>query len=327
MKRILAIVLAMASVLALAPVSQGMAASEWKYSDDSSMGILVHEPDENQTLLNGQGFSYQFELKNNKTIDGEKKVFYDFALYGLNAGGNLDAQKRVKELKLQNPNTEGSKHTYNVNISGVAAGDYYLVMMVWNENEKNAEGRDAPKAASIAYDIRKVKVAESDAAWVKYPKGWCYKKNGQWVTGKWELINGKWYLFDAEGYMLANWQQNDGKWYYLGSDGAMRVGWQLIGGKWYCFQNNGIMYANVWLKDDGEWYMLGATGAMLTGWQQDRNTWYYMTPATGAMHVGWLKLGNSWYYTNANGKMVTGTVSIGSEKHSFNSSGVWTGQV
>nr|MCR5846096.1 cell wall-binding protein [bacterium] len=37
----------------------------------------------------------------------------------------------------------------------------------------------------------------------------------------------------------------------------------------------------------------------------------------------WVKSGSYWYYLQANGKMATGTITIGSKTYSFDSKGHW----
>lgn len=311
-KRIVAFALALATLLAFVPGGDGMAAAAWRASADGSMKLIVYMPEDGQSLYRSDGFSFEFDYQSST---GTTDPYYSAALYGTAANGDPDYGNRVKRFDISGIVHNNNRYVITLDISDVPAGNYYFYFALSNVNNNN----DA-----VAADIRKVKVVSGTAnEWVQYGTKWSYRKNGSWEKGKWSLISGKWYLFDAEGYMLTGWQLKDGKYYYLGSNGAMRVGWNYIGGKWYCMSNKGIMYSNVWLRDGGKWYMISKSGAMLTGWQSDRGTYYYMTPGSGVMYTGWLQQNGKWYYLNPNsGKMATGTVVIDGKTYTFNSSGV-----
>ena len=122
----------------------------------------------------------------------------------------------------------------------------------------------------------------------------------------------------------SGWVELEGSWYFV-KDGEPVTGWLKDGGKWYYLDADGVMQTG-WLNEGGVTYYLSGSGAMKTGWVQVEGSWYFFG-GSGAMKTGWLQQGSTWYYlAPQNGVMATGTRTIGGKTHSFNSSGVWTGE-
>lgn len=183
--------------------------------------------------------------------------------------------------------------------------------------------------------------ATGQTGWQKSGDNWYYRKaDGSLVTG-WLKKDGKWYLMGSDGAMLTGWQQDGGKWYYLNASGEMATGWLKDGGNWYYLNASGNAQTG-WLKDGGDWYYMNGNGVMQTGWVNDGGTRYYMNSSgamvtgwkkigeewyffssSGAMHTGWLQEGARWYYLKPSGGMATGTVSIGGSTEVFGSDGAW----
>ena len=144
------------------------------------------------------------------------------------------------------------------------------------------------------------------------------------LASGWNYLDGQWYYGRADGTPQTGWLY-DGAWYYLHPDtGAMATYWTQVDGTWYYLGGSGAMETG-WQHLSGAWYYLYGSGAMATGWQWIDGAWYYLYPDTGAMATGWLQLGDSWYYLRGSGAMATGGVTIGSEYHQFDGSGVWQG--
>lgn len=299
-----ALTLALALMMALVPAT-GLAAG-WQYSPNGSFGVVIYMPQEGQTIHTDEGFTYEFDLK----YPANAVTFYEVSFYAIGADGATDYTNQVKTFNVNSARKSSDRYVISLNVSDIPAGTYAMTFVLSNEDY-----------SQMAIDERRVNIVKRDSEWVQYGSKWSYKRNGQWATNNWTLINGKWYRFDAQGYMVTGWKQIGSGWYYLGSDGVMRTGWHAIGGKWYCFRNDGLMYANAWLRDGNDWYMINPSGAMLTGWQKDGNTWYYLQ-SSGKMFKGWLSLGGKWYYLDGNGKMVTGTATIDGKRYTFNGSGV-----
>ena len=122
----------------------------------------------------------------------------------------------------------------------------------------------------------------------------------------------------------SGWVELEGSWYFV-KDGEPVTGWLKDGGKWYYLDADGVMQTG-WLNEGGVTYYLSGSGAMKTGWVQVEGSWYFFG-GSGAMKTGWLQQGSKWYYLSPqNGVMATGTRTIGGKTHSFNSSGVGTGE-
>lgn len=145
---------------------------------------------------------------------------------------------------------------------------------------------------------------------------------------------------DAEGNVYVSYQSPP-RIYNLGKvdEGecpclSAHPGWYKWRGKWYHYDNE-LHMGKGWLKDGRSWYMLDEyTGRMQTGWQQlewsGKTGWYYFNPS-GSMATGWKQLNwngkSCWFYFPGSGAMATGTQTINGARHSFDSNGVWIGQV
>lgn len=104
------------------------------------------------------------------------------------------------------------------------------------------------------------------------------------------------------------WLKYDGMWYFVNSRGKYQTGWLETAPNRsvrYYFNSKGVMQTG-WVKDDGHWYFFTPSGAMRTGWVKDDGHWYYLG-GNGAMRTGWLQQGSVWYYLWGSGAMATGT--------------------
>lgn len=117
--------------------------------------------------------------------------------------------------------------------------------------------------------------------WVRFDKGWSYKKDGKWLYG-WQEINGKWYRFDEHGYALTGWQKVHNKWYYFSEDCSMRTGW---------------------LKDEDKWYYLKEDGSMTTGWVNVNGKDYYLHQ-NGVMENDHIDLEGKCYHFSDSGELI-----------------------
>ena len=201
--------------------------------------------------------------------------------------------------------------------------------------------------------------------WAYVYGGWVFAdQNGYLLTDKWQLWKGKWYHFDSSGWMDSNcWTRDSAGEVYLGTDGAMVTNRWIEQGynEWYFVNANGYKVTNKWMKDSKGWVYLGADGMMATNkWVRDSVGWCYVgydgycvtdkwkadstgkecyLDANGRMATSqWLfddfywvsdkvYFFDCWFYVDANGYKVTGTKTIGNEKHVFNSYGVWLREI
>ncbi|MFY9263375.1 MAG: hypothetical protein GX483_03705 [Actinomycetaceae bacterium] len=156
-------------------------------------------------------------------------------------------------------------------------------------------------------------------------KRWMYyDPHGPHVESEARYINGAWYVFDDQGFMIADrtysiddkeyrltasgkahigWYYDGSYWYYHGSDGAMyKVKWLSQNGKWYYFQHEGRMVANNWIVRNAKRYQFDATGALITGarWEQDGSEWRYYGADGASYSRQWLYYGGKWYYFFSN---------------------------
>ena len=123
------------------------------------------------------------------------------------------------------------------------------------KNEKDMFVEATVKAICKYFGITyKTPNAEVKEGWIKYDKGWSYRKNGQWLYG-WQKLGDKWCYFDSEGYAITGWKKIDNKWYYFDEKCYMKTGW---------------------LKDKDKWYYLKSDGSMQTGLLELNNKKYYL---------------------------------------------------
>lgn len=125
--------------------------------------------------------------------------------------------------------------------------------------ERQRNGRAIAHAILKKLNIQ-VKTDTDKDGWVKFEKGWSYKKSGEWLYG-WQEINGKWYRFNEHGYALVGWQEVNNKWYYFNEDCSMKTGWLKDNDKWYYLKEDGSM-AIGWINVNGKDYYLHKNGVM-----------------------------------------------------------------
>lgn len=139
----------------------------------------------------------------------------------------------------------------------------------------------------------------------------------------WEQNGDKWYYRKEDGKLVTGWLKQGGKWFYMDRNGAMQTGWLKYNGAWYYLKDSGEMAAG-WVNDAGSIYYMNDSGTMATGWKQIDGKWYYFQ-SFGGMKTGWLKDGKTWYYLRPSGEMATGTVTIDGSTEVFGADGAWKG--
>ena len=167
------------------------------------------------------------------------------------------------------------------------------------KNEKDMFVESTVKAICKYFGITyKAPSLEIKDGWVKYYKGWAYRKNGQWLYG-WQKLGDKWCYFDSEGYAAIGWKKIDNKWYYFDKKCYMQMGW---------------------LKDKDKWYYLNEDGSMAIGWKKIDNKWYYLKE-DGSMAIGWLEVKGKKYYLHTNGIMENDHIDLDDKCYHFADSG------
>ncbi|WP_394238791.1 hypothetical protein [Niallia oryzisoli] len=179
--------------------------------------------------------------------------------------------------------------------------------------------------------------------WLSYNNQWYYLLDGRMATGA-QLINGQYYYFDASGANVtrAGWVSYGQSWYYIGEKGVLMEGWLPYNGQWYYlgdtyetpFPEYPYFYkeyaparmAAGYEIIDGQSYYFDANGIMATNsWVGGEAYSRYYAQENGVLKTGWFAYNGEWYYLGD--YMVTGTVTIGTEVHYFNSNGVWQYQI
>ena len=121
----------------------------------------------------------------------------------------------------------------------------------------------------------------------------------KWIKEKDEYGHVIWYYGDPDkdGQMAAGWKKIDGKWYYFEKE---------LGD----YYNYGTMYAGGVFKIDDHFYYLSDSGALKTGWIKETfsytdadgdtfayDIWYYGDPAKDSqLAEAWKKIDGKWYY-------------------------------
>ena len=184
----------------------------------------------------------------------------------------------------------------------------------------------------LAYDDKdKVRYASDDEGkaykwndngWNLIKKDWFYAVDGEKVEGQVKEIGGSLYCFDWNGRMYNNEQfwlwneETDGyipycaksggalyrnewyadnydggtNWYYYKADGTAASGPLTVSGKLYVFDEEGRMMKDSNYSDESGSYLIGQSGAAVK------------------VGSGWLQVDSTWYYGDANGHLVTDTV-------------------
>jgi hypothetical protein len=101
--------------------------------------------------------------------------------------------------------------------------------------------------------------------WNENKKGWWYctsLEDGYYYKNCWKSIDGEYYLFNDEGYAIANyWSKWKDKWYYLRSNCMMaKSQWLWIDSVCYCFDKDGVMYEDCKTPDG---YYVDKSGAWI----------------------------------------------------------------
>ncbi len=157
--------------------------------------------------------------------------------------------------------------------------------------------------------------------------------NGKILTG-WQTIKGKKYYFKVGtgGTMATGWTTIGGKKYYFKqADGSMVSGTVLIGGAYHLFDSNGV-YKKIatpgWFTLNGNKYYLDSKSKPVLRWKTISGKKYYFKVGTGGtMATGWTTIGGKkYYFKQADGSMVSGTVTIGGVFQRFTSEGVYIGK-
>lgn len=136
----------------------------------------------------------------------------------------------------------------------------------------------------IAEGLANKTIKEDKGGWVKFEKGWSYKKSGEWLYG-WQEIDNKWYRFNEHGYALTGWQKVYDKWYFFNEDCSMKTGW---------------------LKDKDKWYYLKEDGSMATGWIEIKGKKYYLHK-NGVMENKHIDLEGKCYHFTDSGELIKTT--------------------
>ena len=150
-------------------------------------------------------------------------------------------------------------------------------------------------------------------------------ENGMMVTG-FKEIDGKTYYFDESGKMLLRWKRIDGKKYFFDpEDGHMHIGWEWVAenNAWYYLSPETGYLLEGWQTIDGKTYYLTPTDFYAKiGWQFINNKWYYFDLQRAYMYSEqWLTSGNRKYYLGSDGVMLTGTHVIDGSSYTFDANG------
>jgi glucan-binding YG repeat protein len=121
--------------------------------------------------------------------------------------------------------------------------------------------------------------------------------DGAMLQGVVEMADGLYY------YELGNVQklgliESDGEYYYVGDNGKLSTGRIWVGS----YDSNGIVNKG--------YYEFGTDGAMLNGFETLSDGIYYYNMGT-AEYIGLKVIGSDLYYIEEGGKVVTGTVWVG----------------
>lgn len=116
------------------------------------------------------------------------------------------------------------------------------------------------------FPLNKVKTDNSiniKLGWNEEPKGWWYCtsiENKYYYKDCWKSIDGEYYLFNYEGYAVADvWSKYKDKLYYLKSNCMMaKSQWLNIDDEWYCFDKDGVLYIDCKTPDG---YQVDLSGA------------------------------------------------------------------
>lgn len=172
--------------------------------------------------------------------------------------------------------------------------------------------------------------------------------NGLRQTG-WQTWEKQLYYFGADGKALLGWQTLGGDKYYFAEDAHACVGPFKVGESWFFFNESGAMQTG-WQTYGGKYYNLNADGTAKLGWYREGGDRYYFDTAYGHALVGEHKIENvtyifddhgrvvdemwdnyTWrvdeetgnkYFSGADGRYVTGLLTIKGELYFFNEQGV-----
>lgn len=90
---------------------------------------------------------------------------------------------------------------------------------------KELYNTDCPGTNFPLDDFKNMKVANSNAEWMKDTVGWWYKySDDSYPKDKWFKVGQDWYYADEKGYCYQNrWLKDNDKWYYFKDDCKMAV--------------------------------------------------------------------------------------------------------
>ena len=217
------------------------------------------------------------------------------------------------------------------------AGKYYyfkptgaMAANTWiGDSYVGADGAWDPNAAKPVWkkDSNGWKYVYADGSFpkdnfAKIGNRWYYfNEEGYMITG-WKQVGKTNYYFDGNGYMAIGWKQIDGEYYFFTGSGAMATGWRQISGKHYYFKSNGVMATNSWIGDsyvgaDGAW----DPTAVKAGWKKENAGWKYIHADGSFTKDDFEKIGSRWHYFDADGYMVTGWMTVDTDKYYFDGNG------
>lgn len=306
---------------------------------------------------------WQYELENGKIAE-EKWLEIDGKWYYFGEYGNMLTGWQELDDGFYYLGKDGSRHTGWLLFEGKW---YYLdakgrMMTGWTDIGENTyfffdSGEMAVNTEIDGYGIDQdgvryqLKETEEpnpviEPGWHQEAAGWRYAdKNGNYVSGVWETIQGKAYYFREDGYMATGWTDVEGegryyfkedgspykgwmkqeeKLYYFGENSSMSVGWDEIDSKYYYFDKDGAMVVNTVV--DGYW--IGEDGVRMEkpegkeGWRTDKEGRKYVK-ADGSYAVwSWVEIDGFMYYFGGDGYMLTKWQYIGDAKYYLGTDGI-----
>ena len=130
------------------------------------------------------------------------------------------------------------------------------------------------------------------------PRGYYeFGADGKMLQGVVEKADGLYY-YDLGSTKYQGLIKRDGEYYYVNTDGKLEIGRVWVGS----YPCNGLVAKG--------YYEFGADGAMLNGFETLEDGIYYYTMGN-AKYIGLKIIGSDLYYIDEGGKVVTGTVWVG----------------
>ncbi len=149
-----------------------------------------------------------------------------------------------------------------VDISGLAAGNYTFSVYCDVVNHYNAEGTILKNMKRVFVESSSFTVGEAIPATMS-KSARMVEPVDEAVPNGWQYTGGKWYYYE-NNMPRTGWFCYDGVDYYLLADGSAATGWQNINGKNRWFSQTGAMRTG-WLEtQEGTYYML-SNGIAVTG--------------------------------------------------------------